>query len=95
MSAFLIVRVNITDWDAYKEYMKLTPAIVEAHGGKFVARGGDVLTLEGPKETNRVVLVEFPSVDAARRFYESDGYQSAIAIRRNAAEAQFIVVEGV
>lgn len=95
MAAYLIVRVNVTDMTQYQEYMKLTPAIVEAHGGKFIARGGDVLTLEGPDETRRVVLLEFPTKQDAEAFYKSDAYQAAIAVRKDAAEAEFIVVDGV
>ena len=62
MSAYLLVRVKVTDWDKYKEYMKVTPGVIEQYGGRFIVRGGDVETLEGPPETYRVVVVEFPSV---------------------------------
>lgn len=95
MSAYMIVRVKVTDMTQYQEYMKLTPAIVEEFGGTFIARGGDVLTLEGEDETRRVVLVAFPSVEQAKAFYNSEAYQAAIAVRKDAAEAQFIVIEGV
>ncbi len=95
MPAYMIVRVNVTDMTQYQEYMKLTPAILEQYGAKFIARGGDVLTLEGEKETGRVVLVEFPSMEQARVFYNSPEYQAAIELRKDAAEAQFIVIEGV
>ena len=95
MVAYMIARVNVTDMTQYQEYMKLTPAIVEAYGGKFIARGGDVLTLEGQGETRRVILVEFPTRQDAENFYQSDAYQAAIAVRKDAAEAQFIVLDGV
>lgn len=94
MSAYLIVRVTVTDWDKYREYMKLTPSLIEQHGGKFLVRGGDLVTLEGEAETNRVVLLEFPSMEAAKAFYNSEGYQQAIAVRAEAATAQFVAVEG-
>lgn len=94
MTAYLIARVDVTDWDAYREYMKLTPPLVEAHGGKFIARGGEVVTLEGEEETRRVVLLEFPSVADAQTFFDSPGYSEARAVRANAAEAQFVVVSG-
>ena len=95
MTAYHIARINVTDMDQYKEYIKLSPGIVAAHGGKFIVRGGDVLTLEGEEETNRVVVLEFPSKEAAETFYKSDEYQDAIKVRENAATAQFIVVDGV
>ena len=95
MSAYLIARVDVTDMEQYKEYMKVTPDLIASHGGRFIARGGEPLTLEGDQETNRVVLVEFPSVEAAQNFYNSDGYQAAIKLRQGAANGQFIVIDGV
>lgn len=95
MAAYLIVRVNVTNPDQYAEYMKLTPAIIEKYDGKFIVRGGDTVTLEGETETRRVVMVEFPSAEQAQACYNSAEYQAAIEIRKDAADAQFIVVEGV
>ena len=94
MPAYVIVRVNVTHMDTYSEYMKHTPATVAQYGGKFVVRGGDVTTLEGNKETRRVVLLQFDSIDAAKAWYHSPEYQAAKAIREGAADAQFIAIEG-
>lgn len=94
MTAYLIARVDVTDWERYRAYMQLTPALVEGHGGQFISRGGEVTTLEGEEETRRVVLLKFPSVERAVSFYESAGYQEARAVREGAANAQFIVVPG-
>jgi len=95
MTAYLIARIDVTDMEQYKEYTKLTPAVVEQFGGKFIARGGDVVTLEGEAENRRIVLLEFPSVEQAQAFYDSPGYQAAKAVRAGAATAQFIVINGV
>ncbi|MEM7734357.1 MAG: DUF1330 domain-containing protein [Deinococcota bacterium] len=95
MPAYLIYRATIHDMDAYREhYMSQTPAILEAYGGKFIARGGNTETLEGDAETRRVVLIEFPSMEAAKAFYNSDDYTRARAARANIAEAQMILVDG-
>ena len=95
MPAYLIVRANVTDMEQYQQYMKLTPAIVEKYGGAFVIRGGEKVVLEGPDAPERIVLLKFDSIDAARRMYESDEYQAAIKVRQGAADASFIVMEGV
>lgn len=95
MSAYLIARINVTDWDTYQEYMKLTPDIIASHNGRFISRGGELSTLEGEEESRRVVIIEFDSVEAAKAFYHSDAYQKAVQVRANAADAQFIVVGGV
>ena len=65
MAAYIIARVNVTDWNRYREYTQLTPAAIERFGGKFIVRGGEMVTLEGPPETNRVVIIEFPSLERA------------------------------
>ncbi len=95
MPAYLIVRANVTDMQQYQEYMKLTPAIVEKYGGKFIIRGGDKVVLEGPDVSDRIVMLRFDSVDAVRRMYNSDEYQAAIKVRQGAAEASFIVMDGL
>ena len=95
MSAYIIAKVEVTDMEQYKEYMKLTPAAIEAFGGKFIARGGEVETLEGPEETRRVVLLEFPDLEAARAFWTSEQYKEAKAKREGAAEGSFVLVDGV
>lgn len=95
MPAYLMVRAKVTDMEQYQEYMKLTPAILEKYGGRFIIRGGEKVILEGPEVTERMVMVKFDSVDAARRMYDSDEYQAAIKVRQAAAEASFIVMEGL
>ncbi|MFO1280921.1 MAG: DUF1330 domain-containing protein [Burkholderiales bacterium] len=94
MPAYIIARVNVTDWERYKEYMKLTPGAIARHGGKFIVRGGEIETLEGPAETHRVVVIEFPSFAQAKTFYHSAEYGEAKAKRAGAATGQFLLVDG-
>lgn len=95
MAAYLVVRVNVTDQNKFREYLKATPAIIAKHGGKYIARGGEMVTLEGPPETRRIVIIEFPSLEKARQFYDSSEYQDARRLREGAAVGEIIVVEGV
>jgi uncharacterized protein (DUF1330 family) len=95
MSAYVIAKVKVTDWDQYKEYMKLTPATVEKFGGKFVVRGGQMITLEGPETTERIVLIEFSSLERAKEWYHSKEYGEAKKKREGSATASFIAIEGV
>jgi len=94
MAAYLIAIVNVTDPDRYAEYKKLSPGAIAAYGGKFIARGGPVVSLEGPEPAGRVVVVEFPSLEQAEKCYRSPEYAAAKAKREGAAEAQFFVVDG-
>ena len=95
MAAYMIVRVNVTDWDKYNEYIKVTPGIIAKFGGRFIARGGETVTLEGPEEKWRMVVVEFPDLEKAKEFYYSPEYTDAKKIREGAALAQFVAIDGL
>jgi uncharacterized protein (DUF1330 family) len=95
MSAFVIASVNVTDPEKYKGYMALTPAAIAKHGGKFVVRGGNPEVLEGNWSRPRVVVLEFPSREAAKTFYNSVDYTEARHHREGAAEFSMIVVDSV
>ncbi len=95
MAAYIMVRMHITDPEQYKEYAKATPDVVAQYGGRFIVRGGQTVTLEGPEEKDRIVVLEFPSLDRAKAFYGSEEYTAAAKLREGAASAQFVAVEGV
>ncbi len=95
MTAYLVALVDVTDPDAYQEYAKRTPAAVEKHGGKFIARGGRSVTLEGDPAPGRMVVLEFPTLERVEEFYNSPEYQEAKALRRGAATMRMLAVEGV
>lgn len=94
MPAYIIARVQVTDWSRYQEYTKATPGAIARFGGKFIVRGGKVVALEGEPETRRLVVIEFPSLEQAQAFYDSPEYSAARAIRAGAAVGQFLAVEG-
>lgn len=94
MSAYLVVRVTVTDPEKYGEYVKHTPRILAEYGGRFIVRGGAMTTVEGPEETGRLVIIEFPDAESAKAMYESEDYGLAKAIRAGAGDAQFVIVDG-
>ena len=95
MSAYVIAQVNVTNLEKYKGYQALTPNAIAKNGGKFLVRGGPVITMEGDDDSRRVVVLEFDDVAAAKAFYDSPEYREARAARKNAADFQMIIVEGV
>ncbi len=95
MPAYLVAEVQVHDAAAYSRYSALTPAIIGRFGGRFLARGGLTEVVEGTTNKTRVVIVEFPSMDVARNFYDSPEYQQARELRLGVSEAQFILVDGV
>ena len=93
MPAYWIGRVKITDEAGYGEYAKRAGPAIEKHGGRFLARGGRQVILEGG-DYPRTVVVEFPSVEAAQACYNSPEYGAALAFAKGAAERLLCVVEG-
>ena len=95
MKAYVIANVDVQDPVRYKDYVKLTPGTAAPFGGRFVARGGRSEKLEGTTPANRVVIIEFPSYEQAKAWYDSEGYRVARAIRQSASTGSLILVEGV
>jgi len=95
MPAYVIVDLEVTDPVGMEEYRKQVPATVEKYGGRFLVRGGKHETLEGDWRPRRVVVLEFPSVEQAKRWYDSEEYREPKALRFRTSRANLILVEGV
>jgi uncharacterized protein (DUF1330 family) len=94
MPAYGIAIVNVTDPAKYQEYSKLAGPATARYGGKFVVRGAVESAVEGKLPCNRIVVVEFPTVEAAKKFYASPEYAEARDKRIGAADFNMIIVEG-
>ena len=95
MTAYVIVDIEVTDPEGYKEYAKMAPETVNLYGGKYIARGGHNETLEGDWKAKRLVILEFPSVEQAKRWVNSPEYAPARKLRHQYAHSNMVVVEGV
>ena len=94
--AYLIVEMQISDPEQYKQYMAVAPAAVAAAGGEYLVRGGRHETLEGDWQPARLAMLRFPSFDAAKAFYDAEMYRAARAKREGATEFfNMVLVEGV
>jgi len=95
-AAYIIADVKVSDPEQYKQYMALSPGAIAAAGGEFVVRGGRHETLEGAWQPNRLVVLRFPSYEAAKAFYDSEIYKAAKARRAGATEFfNMVVVEAM
>ncbi len=95
-AAYLIVEMNITDAEQYKQYMAAAPAAVKAAGGEYLVRGGRHETLEGDWQPHRVAMLRFPSYEQAKAFYDGEVYRQVRARRAGATEYfNMVLVEGV
>jgi uncharacterized protein (DUF1330 family) len=79
---------------AFQEYRNRVGATVEQYGGKFVVRGGRVNPKEGDWQPRHLLMLEFPSLEQAERWYNSPEYKPLIAIREKAARTQLLIAEG-
>jgi uncharacterized protein (DUF1330 family) len=96
MAAYVIADVKVSKPDQYEQYRALSPGAISAAGGKFIVRGGRHETLEGTWRPGRVVVLEFPTFQQAKDFYESELYRAARRVRAGATEQfNLIVVEGI
>lgn len=95
MPGYWVARSRIIDPVEYKRYTDRVPEIVARHGGKVLARGGRFEILEGPDTFHRFVVIEFPTLEAARACHDSPEYQEASAFRKGGAgQVELIIVEG-
>jgi len=95
MPAYLIADIEVTDPVGYEEYKKRVPAIIAAHGGRYLARGGANEVLEGTWRPRRSAIIEFPSLTSVKAFWESPEYQPLREIRERSAKSNLVAVEGL
>jgi len=95
MPAYIIADVSVYNQQEIEEYRRLVPSTISAMGGKFIIRGGQTTTLEGDWNPERIVVIEFPSVEKAKEWWRSELYSKAKAIRQRAANTKMIIIEGV
>jgi uncharacterized protein (DUF1330 family) len=95
MSAYIIVEIEVTNPVGYEEYKKLAGATVEKHGGKYIVRGGKTEVLEGDWKPKRIVVLEFPSMERAKAWLNSEEYREPRKMRHRTARTNMLVIEGV
>ncbi|MCV7092464.1 DUF1330 domain-containing protein [Mycobacterium interjectum] len=95
LKAFVIVQIVINDWDGYRRYGSAAhQEIFDKFGAKVVGIDDDVEIVEGSWPCTRTVLIEFPSKQRARAWYESDEYQAVVALRHGSATSNLVIVSG-
>lgn len=95
MAAYVIVDIEVLDPEGYADYRELAPPIVAAYGGRYIARGGAVDVLEGEWQPKRLVILEFPSVEQAKAWWDSEEYREPKAMRQRTTHSNLLIVEGL
>jgi uncharacterized protein (DUF1330 family) len=95
MPAYVIVETDIHDPEQYERYKAASPDAVHSGEGRFVVRGGELAVLEGDWNPSRLVILEFPDLEAAQRWYVSEEYEAAKRLREGAANLRMVAVQGL
>ena len=94
MKGYLIAQINVKNFENYKKYLKNVTSIAKNYGGIYLIRAGKFEIMEGKWDYKRNVIIEFPSIQKARDFYESEEYKPIKKIRINNADNNVIIIEG-
>ncbi len=95
MAGYAIISVEVKDEAAYKSILEQVPAIVEAHGGRYLVRGGAAEVIRGDWRPDRLVVLEFDSVAQAKRWQEAADYADLREKLNQATNTNVVIVEGV
>ncbi len=98
MAVYVIIDIAVRDQAAnadYARYVERVRPIVERYGGRYLARGGNVTTIAGDWRPERIILVEFPSSDHVKQWWDSPEYKAIAGLREQSTEARAIIVEGI
>ena len=95
MVAYLIVDLEVTEPTSYATYRDAVPSVIKKYGGRYLVRGGDVEVLEGDWPPGRLVVLEFPTMNDLKKFYDSEDYRDLKAVRIASTNTNAIVVEGM
>jgi uncharacterized protein (DUF1330 family) len=94
MKGYLIANLEIRDAEAFDRYRQAVAPLIGRFGGRYHVRGGEVRRLEGDLGLKRLVIIEFPSVEAAMRFYDSEEYRPLLELREASAVSSVALVTG-
>jgi uncharacterized protein (DUF1330 family) len=92
--AYMIAQLTVRDTKAYGEYAPKVPPVIAKYGGHYLVRAGAITPLEGTPPGQRIVVIEFASVEAAKAFYNSADYQALAPLRHAAADGPVYIAEG-
>jgi uncharacterized protein (DUF1330 family) len=93
MAAYIIVDVDVNDPVRYEDYKQMVPASIAQYGGRYLARGGRTEVLEGEWTPKRLVILEFPTLQRAKEWYDSAEYRKARDLRQSISKAKLVIVD--
>lgn len=95
MSAYAILDLKVLDKEKLQEYIKVAPEIIRKLGGKIIVRGGELNSVEGNWNPEKIVMIEFPNYKTANDWWNSDEYKKATRLRKKGANTNVLIIDGV
>jgi uncharacterized protein (DUF1330 family) len=94
MAGYLIANIDVKDPAMFEKYRQEVAPLIKKFGGRYLVRGGDVRHLEGNFPLNRLVILEFPTVESAQHFYDSAEYQPILKLRLASTRSDLVLAQG-
>ena len=94
MPVYVIIDIAIIDQDVYEEYVAQLPSVVEQYGGRYLVRGGEVVVLAGGWHPERIVVLEFESIDQAQEYLASPENLALAPLREKSITTRAVIVQG-
>ena len=91
---YIVANINVRDKEGFEKFKEMALPVIKEYGAKILVRTPNAEAREG-KKPGVIVVLEFESIDQARKFYESEGYQAAKAVREKACDTDLVIVEGI
>jgi uncharacterized protein (DUF1330 family) len=95
MSAYVIANVTVKDPGPYEQYKKMAQESIAKYGGRYIARGGETVVIDGNWRPSRLVLLEFESMARAREWWDSPEYTAARKVRESCSTGEFVFTSGL
>jgi uncharacterized protein (DUF1330 family) len=95
MAVYLVAVVDVHDPQQFRRYVTEVPSIVAKFGGRYLVRGGDLEVVEGEWPVPRVTVVEFPSMEKAKQWWNSEEYRPYRELRGRTARTNAVMVRGL
>ena len=94
MSVYLIIEIKVKDNELYSKYVEKVPEVIESYGGRYLIRGGEVTSFSGNWYPERIILIEFETIEQLQNCFQSDEYLKLSSLRKQSTISKAIIVEG-
>lgn len=94
MSVYMIIQITILDYELYARYVEKVPVIIKKYGGRYLVRGGKVVPMFGNWNPERVILIEFETMEQLRNCFNSPEYLKIAPFRESSTITESIIVNG-